>query len=83
MNICELISNNQQQTFEKFQDNFSPYKKNHSEINVIKKKFSESNFIHDECKEYYKKASMSPNKLFKGRSKEEKTIKTDKNVGKK
>ena len=85
LNINEGTSNEQQQTFEKFQDNFSPYEKNNSGIKIsgIKKKFSESAFIHDECNEYYRKTSISPNKRFKSRNKEGKAIKTDKNIGQK
>jgi len=85
LNINEGTSNEQQQTFEKFQDIFPRYKKNHSGIKIsgIKKKFSESAFIHDECHEYYRKFSISPNKQFKSRSKEGKAIRTDKNIGQK
>jgi hypothetical protein len=85
LNINEGTSNEQQQTFEKFQDNFSPYEKNNSGIKIsgIKKKFSESAFILDECHEYYRKTSISPNKRFKSRNKEGKAIKTDKNIGQK
>ena len=85
LNISEGTSNEQQKTDEKSQDIFPPYKKNHSgnKITGIKKKFSESAFIHDECHEYYKKASISPNKPFKSRSKDGKAIKTNKNLGQK
>jgi len=85
LNINEGTSNEQQQTFEKFQDIFPRYNKNHSgiKISVIKKQFSESAFIHDECHEYYRNTSISPNKLFKSRSKEGKVIRTDKNIGQK
>jgi len=83
LNISEVSENNQRQTVEKFQEIFSLYKKNYSEITGIKKKSFESNLIYDECHEYYEKDSISPYKPSKSLIKEGKAFKTKKNVGQK
>ena len=88
LNKSKELSTNQKQSDEKFQNIFAPYKKIYSEIleNIakitsIKKKFYESNLIHEEWHGHNEKAFIRSINFYKSRIKKGKTIKAIKNKG--